>query len=58
MISLSRTSHALPAGTAKPGYDLNAVTPGIVHIGLGGFHRAHMARYTHDLMECDPVACR
>ena len=56
MISLCRTALDLPAGTASPGYDLNAVTPGIVHIGLGGFHRAHMARYTHDLMERDPTA--
>ncbi|MFL5151136.1 MAG: mannitol dehydrogenase family protein, partial [Microvirga sp.] len=30
--------------------------PGIVHLGLGGFHRAHMARYTHELMERDPEA--
>ena len=34
-----------------PGYDVGQVTPGIVHLGLGGFHRAHMARYTHELME-------
>ena len=34
-----------------PGYDVRQVTPGIVHLGLGGFHRAHMARYTHELME-------
>ena len=27
------------------------VSRGIVHLGFGGFHRAHMARYTHDLME-------
>ena len=37
-----------------PGYDVAAVTPGIVHLGLGGFHRAHMARYTHALMERRP----
>ena len=24
---------------------------GIVHLGLGGFHRAHMARYTHDIIQ-------
>jgi mannitol-1-phosphate/altronate dehydrogenase len=28
--------------------------PGIIHLGLGGFHRAHMARYVHDLMERVP----
>ncbi len=35
----------------RPGYDLAAVQAGIVHLGLGNFHRAHMARYTHDLMQ-------
>jgi mannitol 2-dehydrogenase len=34
-----------------PRFDPAHVTAGIVHLGLGGFHRAHMARYTHDLME-------
>ncbi len=43
---------------AVPGYDPAAVRPGIVHLGLGGFHRAHMARYTHDLMERRPDALR
>jgi mannitol 2-dehydrogenase len=32
------------------------VVPGVVHLGLGGFHRAHMARYTHDLMQQQPDA--
>ncbi|MGO3099597.1 MAG: mannitol dehydrogenase family protein, partial [Corynebacterium variabile] len=32
-------------GAAVPGYDRAAVTPGIVHIGVGGFHRAHQAMY-------------
>ena len=27
---------------------------GIVHLGLGGFHRAHMARATHDVMQARP----
>jgi mannitol-1-phosphate/altronate dehydrogenase len=35
---------------AVPAYDVAAVRAGIVHLGLGGFHRAHMARYVHDLM--------
>ena len=35
---------SLPAGIRAPGYDVSAVRPGIVHLGLGGFHRAHMAR--------------
>ncbi len=56
---LSRhTRLALPDDIAAPRFDLRAVTPGIVHIGIGGFHRSHMARYTHDLMETDPGALR
>ncbi|MHB0705899.1 mannitol dehydrogenase family protein [Roseomonas mucosa] len=39
-----------------PAYDPATVAPGIVHLGLGGFHRAHMARYTHELMGRDPAA--
>lgn len=46
----------LPASVEPPGYDLARLTTGIAHLGLGGFHRAHMARYTHDLMELDPDA--
>jgi mannitol 2-dehydrogenase len=34
-----------------PLFDPATVSAGIVHLGLGGFHRAHMARYTHNLME-------
>jgi mannitol 2-dehydrogenase len=30
-----------------PAYDRELVTPGIVHFGVGGFHRAHQAMY-HD----------
>lgn len=33
-----------------PRYDRRAVMPGIVHIGVGGFHRAHEAVYLDDLM--------
>src|SRR3954447_7998162 len=47
---------SLPAGIRAPGYDVSTVRPGIVHLGLGRFHRAHMARYTHELMERDPGA--
>lgn len=34
---------------ALPAYDRSKLTPGIVHIGLGNFHRAHMAVYLDDL---------
>ena len=39
----------LPAGVTAPGYDRARITPGIVHIGCGNFHRAHMAVYLDDL---------
>lgn len=35
---------------ATPQYDRSAVAPGIVHIGVGGFHRAHQAMYLDALM--------
>jgi mannitol 2-dehydrogenase len=34
-----------------PGYDRSAITAGIVHFGVGGFHRAHQAMYLDRLME-------
>ena len=45
-----RTLAQLPATIGRPAFDPASVRPGIVHLGLGGFHRAHMARYTHELM--------
>jgi mannitol 2-dehydrogenase len=45
-----RTLPLLPASIARPLYSPESVRAGIVHLGLGGFHRAHMARYTHDVM--------
>ncbi|RMH49188.1 MAG: mannitol dehydrogenase family protein [Alphaproteobacteria bacterium] len=42
---------ALPEGIARPGYDRARLTAGIVHIGLGNFHRAHQAWYLHRLMQ-------
>ncbi|KRB86456.1 hypothetical protein ASE00_07075 [Sphingomonas sp. Root710] len=55
-IKPSRTTLRAIRGAALPGYDPAAVRSGIVHIGLGGFHRAHMARYTHALMNLDADA--
>jgi mannitol 2-dehydrogenase len=33
-----------------PAYDRDLVTPGVVHVGVGGFHRAHQAMYHDRLM--------
>lgn len=41
----------LPEGIARPIYDRSKLTAGIVHIGLGNFHRAHQAWYLHRLMQ-------
>ncbi len=32
----------------RPGYDFTALRPGIVHLGIGAFHRAHQAVFTED----------
>ncbi len=41
---------SLPKGVAGPAYDRAQVTAGIVHFGVGGFHRAHEAMYLDALM--------
>lgn len=46
-----KTLHALPPSIKVPEYDRSKLTPGIVHIGLGNFHRAHQAWYLHRLMQ-------
>ena len=41
----------LPDDVARPSYDRSALAPGILHIGVGNFHRAHQAWYLHRLMQ-------
>lgn len=41
------TQHSL----AKPTYGRSEITVGIVHFGVGGFHRAHQAMYVDRLLE-------
>lgn len=40
-----------PAGVQVPGYERDKVTAGIVHLGVGGFHRSHQALYLDELAE-------
>jgi len=40
----------LPPGVARPDYDRAAHGIGILHLGLGAFHRAHQAVYTDDAL--------
>jgi fructuronate reductase len=45
---------SIKPGVGVPKYDRAKVTPGIVHLGIGAFHRAHMAVYVDDLLAEDP----
>ncbi len=44
--TLGRASPAVE----RPGYDRARLPVGIVHLGLGAFHRAHQAVYTEDVL--------
>jgi fructuronate reductase len=38
----------------QPDYDITAIKGGIVHLGIGAFHRAHQAVYVDDCLKADP----
>jgi fructuronate reductase len=44
------TLNRLPGHICRPGYDRARVTSGIVHLGIGAFHRAHQAVVIDDLL--------
>jgi len=46
----STTLHSLGPDVSVPAYDRRQVSVGIVHLGVGGFHRAHQAVYLDTLM--------
>jgi mannitol 2-dehydrogenase len=46
-----RTLPELSGALSVPSYDRRRVRRGIVHLGVGGFHRAHEAMYVDRLME-------
>ncbi len=51
MTRLSQRSLGALHGKAElPAYDRSRLARGIVHLGLGAFHRAHQALYTHALI--------
>ncbi|MCE2728901.1 MAG: hypothetical protein LW623_02770 [Sphingomonadaceae bacterium] len=43
----------LPVAVTQPAYDRSARGVGIVHFGIGAFHRAHQAVYTDDAMAAE-----
>ena len=47
----NETLDQMPETVAVPNYDRSKLTAGIVHIGLGNFHRGHQAWYLHRLMQ-------
>lgn len=50
-ISLSdATLSSVPTEVSRPAYDRSAISPGIIHFGVGGFFRAHQAMYLDRLM--------
>jgi len=48
------TLSQVPSSVQTPAYDRNSLTVGIVHLGIGAFHRAHMAAYVDDGLADDP----
>lgn len=42
---------ALPKEVGIPTYNRASIKAGIVHVGIGGFHRAHQAFYTDQLLQ-------
>jgi len=51
LVRLDRRSLArLPPEVGRPAYEPDALAVGIVHLGIGAFHRAHQAAYTQDAL--------
>jgi fructuronate reductase len=46
-LSMATATHLLP-------YDRRKVTPGIVHLGVGAFHRAHVAAFVDSILAVEP----
>ena len=44
----------VPQSVARPAYAIDALGIGIVHLGIGAFHRAHQAIYTDDAIAETP----
>lgn len=51
-VGLTRASlGALPPEVSRPSYDVASLTTGVVHLGVGSFHRAHQAVYLDRVAE-------
>lgn len=50
MFTTAHPDSSLAASSYAPAYDRSKLSTGIVHFGLGNFHRAHQAMYLDRLM--------
>ena len=48
-LSLSSLAQ-LPTSVERPQYEITAHKVGIVHLGIGAFHRGHQAVFTDDAL--------
>ena len=53
MIKLNQSNLSSVSGIEVPTYDRSLIKTGILHIGLGNFHRAHQAVYLDQLLKAD-----
>ncbi len=44
------TAADLPASVRRPDSDSSRIGPGILHLGVGAFHRCHQADFTEDAL--------
>jgi mannitol 2-dehydrogenase len=50
-VSAAHSSNRAGQSLRLPSYDRSSLIGGITHIGVGGFHRAHLALYVDDLAQ-------
>jgi len=48
------TLGSVPPAIARPPYDVRSIGIGIVHLGIGAFHRAQTAMFSDDALALDP----
>ncbi|APY09840.1 mannitol dehydrogenase [Seonamhaeicola sp. S2-3] len=51
----SKNLSAIAERVKVPTYDRSTIKTGIVHVGIGGFHRAHQAYYTDQLLHNENI---
>ena len=49
----AKTAADLPLGVARPAYPRERLGAGIMHLGVGAFHRCHQAEWTDDALAAD-----